>query len=256
MRGLGRRGGRRVRHHVASGGGAPTPIPETVPGLVEWLDTEETYVSYDGGSKASLLVGRYAGHNFTSSGTARPTWSGSVAALNNNPGLYYTTDDFMECVDGLAEKFDASQPHSIFAVVDRDSDGAAGAILGCNVSGSGTDRIICSFDSAGNMNYVRDSGGSATSVASTAGEGGSPAYVAWFWTPDTVNFTVNGASDGSGSVAKTPTLSQCAIGARKYLTAYANFLSGWVAEILIYDSVLSGANLTSINGYFATKYAL
>jgi glutamyl-tRNA reductase len=72
--------------------------------------------------------------------------------------------------------------------------------------------------------------------------------------------------DSTGSVATTSTTGANAVGSSNNVARIgagtssasslnaAYFLNGWVSEILIYNRVLSGTEITSVNEYLNAKY--
>lgn len=69
----------------------------------------------------------------------------------------------------------------------------------------------------------------------------------------------DGTPVSSGAYTRaTTTMNRFNIGMlnNQTFTAGGRFLDGWIAEIIIYDSVLSSGNITTVEGYLDTKWGL
>lgn len=233
----------------ASGGAAPVTPETAATGLIEWLDPSATYVTETAG-RVSSFVGRTTGYEFLqASGPAQPLWS--ATGVLGQPAMYFDGARFMESIDGLAELLDGSAANSVYAVVDRDTAAAQNAVLSLGEqSGGFTEYVIMrSASTSGNIEVNR--AGTLTTGATAIGT--SPEYVAWHYGSAACAFRVGGAAVAGGASATTPACDLTVLGARK-VGSYAAYMTGWIAEIMIYDHVLTAGEIAALEGYITAKY--
>jgi hypothetical protein len=187
------------------------------------------------------------GRNLTQ-GTAgnRPTVT--AGAINGHPAIAFTTDQFLENLS-----FNLSQPFSVVCVARPDTADTTWHVI----VGDATGFTYTNF--AWDAQY---SGGGTTGswtiyAGSTLNDTSYVSPGSWSWAIGNIdgssstiyqNGTLRASGDG-GSLGTT------GVYVSKLVDALGGF-GGLIAEILIYDHVLSGTERTTLASYVSGQYAL
>lgn len=232
-------------------GGAFTPTD--IAGLQLWLKADSLSLS-DNDPISTWTDSSGNGNNATGTLTARPLYKTNI--INSLPVVRFDgSNDNLVITD--VNGLDLTGDQSIFVVMST-SD-ATGAIVSHHNSGApftGWTFAVGIITPANNnkLAYWSNGKGSWVNDAGTTAANGSPHLASvirtsgsiTFYTDGTAGSTNTGHSNGSSSA--NIFLGQTADG--------LNVLAGDIAEILVYDSALSGGNLTNVKSYIAAKYAL
>jgi hypothetical protein len=230
-----------------------TFTPSSITGLQLWLDASDSSTIFNassGGSDVSPggAIGRWQdksgnGRHFVASGSAMPTFTSS--GLNGRSVVTFngTANNLTNSTNII---FFSSV--TIIAVVRR----VSGAYGGFITSQTGDDGPSLLIDN--NKLFVRAGSGSAQTVATSANFTGPSVATAVInnWTP---SLYVNGSLVGTGSFADVRgEASTTSIGT--YRVGDTNFLNGYIAEMVVYNSVLSNANRSAVESYLMSKWAI
>ncbi len=212
-----------------------------------WLDANSAYVVQSGGTVSQWTDRSGNGRNFVQATMAnQPSWTSSV--INSLPALGATGSQWV----GYPGSGFPVQMTSFYVIQ--------------NSTGSGFQGLVCDNPGGNNPGYsayalgqgIYSSGAYfvATSVFNQFGSpgtssqlyelscdrgGSSPQMYAY------VNGTLLSTFDDNGSGAN-PGIS--------LLAGYTGYWNGYVAEVMIYNSILSGSDRMAVESYLMTKYAL
>ncbi len=224
-----------------SGSSAAAFVPTDIAGLQFWVKSD-TGITKDGGDLVSQWDDQAGSARHLTEATNKMLWVDNQ--LNGKPIIRG---------DGVNDKmstglFDVAQPATWFAVFKITTHTSGAGIVG------GVAAVSCGIILRGSplVHVIDENVGDGASV-------NSPGAVFALY-----KGIFNGASsvialnDGADQTA-APNFTSAApndgvfLGGRSGGSGFGNFD---VAEILIYNSVISGANLTSVKNYLNTRYAL
>jgi hypothetical protein len=242
---------------------APSFAPTDIANCILWLDASHAAsFTFSSGSVVSQWSDRSGGaRHMVSGGTNQPSRSGT---MNSLPTVVFDgTDDYME-YDAGSDVIDVS-PWSFFAVVKDTSGNSSERILTSRQSATGS----ADFESPNAIYGTRNSGAFFNAYAAgTTGTNqtlsASTAYV--------VRSTLNGSNSVQVAVnAVTTTAAAAAAPANQRYLRLAQVsgstsnppvtfgTDGWhgeIAEVVLYNSALSGSDITTVETYLATKWGI
>jgi hypothetical protein len=227
---------------LARRGAAPyvPPLPATITGLQFWLDAANLPVVADGTNLTTWPDRSTFGRNAVGAGTPAKYYSGVV---NGKPVVRWTIADTH--FDSTAPSSDPSQTILVVAsLADTTGDHTF----------TGPDAATApAFYASGTGLDVQNYGVSFPGLAPGAGLVAGTFFVA------TTSFTSGACTfwkDGTQVGTDTGTYSFTARTTRVGMMAGAAAMKGDIAEILRYDSVLSGANRIALHAYLGAKYGI
>lgn len=230
---------RRIQTAMQSGGGAAAFSPTDIAGLQIWLDASQIVGLNDGDAVATWSDLSGNGYNATQ-GTAskRPTYQ--TSEINGKPCVRFDgVDDFLRC-----SSFSQAQPLTVLCV--------GNSISGGRFFDGATSRLLIGYQGGTDVIFF----------AGTVNAQFSGYALPWPWRYYTGVFNaassqqfVNGASVGTANPGNQ-SLVDLHVGCGYYLGVPAEFLSGDIAELIIYNSSLSAGNLALLHAYTASKYGL
>lgn len=249
---MNRRPGARNNRGRISAGGAPAPFTPAAYSPVGWWRSDLGVTLNGGDVSAWADQSGNGSHLLQANPALQPLYSASDANFGGQPSITLTAanGDCLECLTGGSS---GNPQHSIFAVLR-------------------TGALAASF--AAFVNYGRST---ASTSSSLIGENSGDA--AWYGgggqtLPTGANLVTattyrlgkthngtdtqgyrNGATDGA-TAARTYTLASppgYLIGGRDGATGLSNFT---IVEWVVYNSVLSGAQITTLDDYFRARYGL
>lgn len=233
---------------AAASGGGSTPVPLTIADLCIWYKSDPMVAS----AGASVTVLQNYVPWFAASSFAVATGAGcsvSATQLNSLNVITSPGSNLNEFIITAGAGFVLAAA-TFFVVAKPTGSFASSPTI---VSG-GNSCLELGFTTSGNLNLV------SSFVANLAH--GSTAFTAGTWAQANCTyvsstgayaFRFNRTADGSG----TATVSAIS-GSTKVLlfeqTASSNFYAGDIAEILVYNRVLSGGEITSVENYLHSKW--
>lgn len=217
-------------------------LPSDIAGLQLWVKSD-TGVTDAGGGACSSWADQSGNSRDLTEGTNRP--SIQSAQVNGYPGIRF---------DGSNDKltspsFTLNQPFTVFAIVKVITNTNPRRIFG-STGGTVTKPVL----RGGSTVQLNDesSGADGASVSMTSGTyyllkvvGNSTSSV----------MALNNGSDATSASDINDPLTSAA-GFQLGCNAGASFANVEYAEIAIYDSSITGTNLTNLLTYFQTRYAL
>lgn len=232
-------------------------VPTDIAGSLLWLDASDiTTLWQDSGRTSQVSAnGQSVGAWDDKSGNARHMTNGTAAEQPTyQTGIFgslaaVSFDNGDRLLHTLAA---TTKPFSMFAVIKRNADTQEDAIFGSSASAGLEWRV----DSTAHHQTILSDG--TASIASGTGTILTTEKKILGVTYSGVGvyaFRMNGASDGTGTNDVALTSGQIRLG---FSTGGGGneFFSGHIAEFLFYDSVVSAGNITSIESYLNSKWAV
>jgi hypothetical protein len=207
------------------------------------------YDSSSGGSVVSAggSIGRWQdksgnSRNFTATGSLRPTLTAS--GLNGKSVVSFGGGNQLTSSTNIIN----SASVTVCGVFQRTSGNYGGFITSCD----DTDGSPALLIDATKLAVRSGSGVSNLFIASAAFTG--PSVVAFVNNSSTPSLYVNGSLIGSGNYASPSSSTTTAIGT--YRLSQANFLNGYIAEMVVYNSALSSSDRSAVESYLKAKWGI
>lgn len=223
--------------------------PDAIAGLTGWFRADLVSGISDGGA-VTTWADQSGGARDLTQGTAanKPTYKHSVA--NGRPAISFDgIDDFMDTT-ALMSAFIGASAGTIFVVYFVPSDASGTQYLLSDTAA--TPNVQAYVDSTPNFVALNNDGASDTAAKSTT----LGAWHVGLWMHDATN--INAGNDD----ADTAALASTASGATSSLAnplrvgrSGSTYLKGYIAEIVVYNAILSEENRRRVEKYLATKYA-
>lgn len=228
----------------------PDPLPYLATDGVNRIFLQTARWSYD-------LAGNPVSPYFVQQGVSTAQPLSEPAGLFGKPSIYYTTDDFLATADAvLANLLDGTQPHTLYAVIDRDN--TTGLYAGNNVvtlgdSGSSAHSQLWGSASTDVDLMYRGLGGGGT-VTGTIPLGVSPVRITASYAPGTATLWVGGNQSASASISSVTTCDRLYIGVQRFAASFTNYMYGRMGLILIYRIFHSAAQRAYVWGLLQSYY--
>ncbi len=227
-------------------------VPTDIPGLQLWLKADGTLWQDSARTTPATAnndpVGAWddasGNANYAIQATAgfRPLLKTSV--VNSKPVVRFDgTDDFLAFTATLVPA-----PVTVFVVLLPADSGVN--TLTCGLTASLQYRIE-GYKQRLVKCQVADMGFSSTAMSSTLFS-----IIGFTYSSPDAAFRLNGAADGTLSSAQTFTLPETVLGKNVGAGTDDEDFAGDIAELLYYDSVLSGGNIASVEAFLNAKYAI
>ncbi len=223
-------------------------------GLVIQLDAG-TLTGFNDGDEISSWISSVGGTAFnTHSDTSKPQYYSSVANLGGQAALYFDTD----CLEASGTfGITGADGRTVIAVwADAVNTGANYQHI-LHMGKNTTDQAYgISVNRKDNTNAVGNhSWGNGANAALKATSAGNTAAFTYDGKKD--NFIVNGEYAGNWSRTLNTAANTTLIGSRLNPgESSTEGIKGYVAEVLIYDRPLTGAEMLAVNSYINSKYSL
>jgi hypothetical protein len=223
--------------------------PISIAGLRLWLKADALQGLADGNALTTWPDSSRSGNNFTQTTAAnQPTYQ--TAEVNSLPCVRFVTDDFL---DGLAtSSFISASAYTTWVVYKATSNVAEQPLISDGIFFTS---VFWSLAINASNIVVRNNDGSDDQSTVSADVAGS-----WTWArgrhdTGTIYAKTKGGAESAGTASgNTATLTDTVrIGA---YNAANNPFGGDIAEILVYNTVVSAEDRTKVENYLASKYAL
>jgi hypothetical protein len=251
-----------------SGGVAPF-TPSSIAGLKAWYDASDTATISVSGTAVTQWNDKSAnGYNVTQGTSARRPISG-VSTRNSLNVIDFDGNDMLTAATASNWTFMHDSTNcTVFWAISFGASAAVDNTIVCTASTTGQAGIYISKNPSDLLyaEVYRGVGGTLVSALASGSVPDSSAKYASMLLDNTnatasnrLRYKINGGSDLTGNT-QTGVISTAApqnplyIGA--YDTAGAGGLIGSVCEIVIYSGLLSGTDITSVNSYLASKWAI
>ena len=217
----------------AGGGGF---VPSDVAGLQAWYTGDD----YDGTTATDLS----SNSRNATQGTSGNRPSLQTAVINGHDVMRFDGgDDFLDIASGISVS-----SYTVFVVAKLTPTFNAQSLVSGSSSGS-PDLGINSSD-----RMMQEKNGTALILAGAADTtNGSFRIYHYTYNGSTAYNYLDGVQDSTGSSSETFSAAINRLG-RRFITD--QYVSGDVAEVIIYNSVLSGGDQTNVVGYLESKYGL
>ncbi len=229
--------------------------PTRLGGLALWLDAADANSITQSANAVSQWNDKSgkSNHVTQTTGLAQPIYTPN--GQNSKSTIAFGASQYMIMPSGLYSTPAAA--NTIFSVSKRNTESAALAFILNFSNGAGSLQNYLSYDNAtGNIDYCNNS--SSTFIAQVQAAGfiniNYQIITATFDGANTQTITSNNAatfSNASASVATT--IDRAWIGGK---TSSAFFLNGGIAELIIYNRLLSSTEITKVKRYLANKWGL
>jgi hypothetical protein len=225
-------------------------VPTDVTGAALWFRSDFG-ITLNGSDVLKWLDLSGNGKNATQGTAADQPEYLPTGGVNGLPGVSFDqgNSEFLN-LTGLAE---TSNDYTMFLIFDEGSGNTNQGFLGVNVGG-GTVACFASNADAGEFWVSSYDGAFTRRMAQvTTGE----QYLEWQWDSGSSEHRVyrNGEQIGSGVYGSPSTLANNGfIGRHPSVATY--YLEGTVSEIIVYNKVLSAAELTQVRNYINSRYSL
>lgn len=214
-------------------------VPTDIAGCTLWTAADEIVGLNDGDPVGTWedLTGN--GNDFLQTGSSRPTYNTNM--LNGKPVITFVAASvqYMQTA-GVVPAL--AQPYTCFTVVKVTGAGFQ-CILDSKVTAAGLLRI-----NSDNTGYQVFASSDLADVAATPSNWN---YLGAIINGASSNLYINGSSNPI--VTGAAGVNGVSVGA---LGNGASLLDGQVAEVIYYNSLLSGGDIVLVNTYLATKYGL
>lgn len=221
-------------------------MPPPTTNLIVQLDAG-TFVGSDGDPIGSLADQSGNSNNGTASGMLRPTYKTGI--VNGLPVMRFSRASGNMLLTPASASL---SNYTCFAVIKPSGTANYRPILGSIGGTGGLQWRLIATTNVQNLlkTLVADIGSSAVAMSISSFQ----VVAASFSAASTYDFYYNGSSDGGGTHAQTLTAGRTLnIG---YSDSDNDSFDGDIAEVLVYDAVLSSTNRDLATAYLATKYAI
>jgi hypothetical protein len=238
------------RTRTAAGGGFS---PSDISGLSLWLhpssgfwqDSARTTPASSDGDPVGAWDDASGNADHATQATAGARFSLQTAELNGLAVVRLDGGDMLQSAANAGQR-----PVTVFAVVRPTNFGNKRTVYGPSGGGG----LAFGFNPTSGTLFA-----DAASVANLGNSSGSASADAWvivglLLSGSTYEFRRGGAADGTGSNSTSLTTRDVQLGANQ--GAGSEPFIGDFAEIIMYDTAISGADVTNVEGYLATKYGL
>lgn len=248
--------------------GDAAAMPLNTPGLVLWLNADPAFVTKDAGNRVSAWFDATGATNNTTgqnvsqgTSTAQPLWVAN--GISGRPAVQFDGDDFLvNTVDNLLA---SGQARTMFVVGDGTDGQNGGGILAFRRStrvNSLGETYYAAHPTAPQIVYSDGVSGDNNTWGPDRRTTVNQPFVAAFMTTagEKPQVDLNASSQiiktgaSSGAVSAETGAAGFSVGGRADITP--DRWKGAVAEVLVYDHELSGAELNSMGYYLARKYSL
>jgi hypothetical protein len=229
--------------------------PTDIPGCALWLDADDQATIQSTGGRVTRWADRSNSHyDFTQ---PTPASAPTIGTQDGRGTITFDGNSYIAWWDATS----INLAHmTVFVVCEQTAEGgAAGVICGFPPTGSDWDRPdafamstadtsrFMEFGSAGPQNFVV-----------LIGEGLAPPSVfvgVLGGTPDTSLIRDGSERQSASTVAGRTMATGLIIGARTQNSrAIFNYFTGWIGEVIIYDTALSDSDINTVGQYLADKW--
>lgn len=232
-----------VAQNILTTGGTPED-PSAIAGLALWLKADAITGLLDAASVTQWNDSSSNGRNVAqATGAAQPTYR--TAQINGLPSVRFDGGDWLATAGNVTVK-----PNTVFAVMKFTDVSTARTILGPSAVGG----FVWRLDTPSRKPQLLKSNTAGIATATTALAAGT-------WVIAAASYSGVGAwafydqsvtADGIGTNDQTITATALRVG----VDIASDFFLGDIAELIVYDNVLSDADRLSVLSYLEGKYAL
>jgi hypothetical protein len=188
-------------------------------------------------------------HATQNTGTKQPT--NTAGQLNGKPALYFDNGDTLVLPSSFYAL--AAGAFTLFAVADRTSESGASDVI-FSLSEAGATRTYLRFESvSGQVNFTSNTtGGSA--VTRTGLTNTNYQIFRALRNGTSLQIQANNGAVGAGAFGADETgIDAAHIGS---MADSANYLDGYIAEIIVFNYALSAQEIIDVNTYLSAKWGI
>jgi hypothetical protein len=227
--------------------------PSTVTGLIRWYKADGTLYQDSAGTTPATADGDPVGywtdastsaaHSKQTTSTKRPTLKTGANGINGLPVIQFDGgDDYLS--DGATISL---KPFSIFAVFKPTNFSATRTIIGGHVNGM----QFRADQPSGTLHLVKQGAVDLGSASSNLTAATAVLVAGTYDSSGNYTFRINRAAAGSGTNNQTIPTDSIYVGSNN---AISEFMLGPIGEILIFNTVISGSDLTNIESYLSGRW--
>lgn len=237
--------------------GSGTEVPESISSLAAWWRADSGITL--NGSNVSDWDDKTGTYTISQSTPGnQPLYNSTDSNFNDRPTITFDSGTFewLEGASGLATSIRASAS-SIFVVARRNSGGSNHTLVGVGWTSLNSQYIWFYANSSNNLFYRRaGSGTSDDSGAATIGAGDRFSAAVTYSTSESQLY-LDGATDGAPfAMANDPsTVDVFAIGSL-VRTGPSNYFDGEIAEVAVYSTAITAADVLRLHNYAAVRYGI
>ncbi|MEE9510293.1 MAG: LamG-like jellyroll fold domain-containing protein [Candidatus Bathyarchaeia archaeon] len=234
-------------HNWESTGG----VPIILEGCQLWLDASDRPTVIESSDLVSQWTDKSGKDNDTdvqSTGTKQPTTNATTQ--NGKNILDFDGGDFF--AQALAIRTIPSGNNTLFTIASTTNDTSNERVLFMGVGG-GTRYGLTMSSNSGQVDYLSGTSGAAVSLSGVTKSDLN--IYSCFRDGTTLSISLNGATAVTGTGgADNSSIDEASIGS--YRLGVSSFLNGSIAEIIMYDRVLSSAEIASVETYLSNKWGV
>lgn len=230
--------------------------PKDIAGCVWWLRADDVTVKQGGVSEINDKSGN--GHIVTqSSNSLRAALISSVAAFNNMPVIRFTDAQWYEKIGGITLPFSSSAMTAfMIGSISTIPDTGPNGFFSYFTNTTGTLHVYARIQATGNLRVTME--GTPVDTTLSASPVNSAHIFAYTFTQGSLLTYKNGVAGATGtpsgflSAGATPLLR---VGTTDgAVTPTSTFYGGDIAEIIMYNTVLSTENRQKVERYLKLRY--
>lgn len=237
-------------------------LPASLPAPSLWLDFG-VYSSLTISSGIAGAVSQSANRASFAEATNKPAWNdaASVGSGMMRPCAAFTAGSShkLVCSDAaVAGLFDGTDAFTLFMPVRRGATGAVHTIFGVgSASANGYWQLVLDNNDDVLIQRVDSGGGTTQSVYATT-VNTTPILLTYIFDGSTSSLYVNrvAVSLTGNANGDLGTANKVAVGCRVVNSAYANFATAEIPEVLAWNTALSTANLDKLHSWAAYRYGI
>lgn len=232
-----------------------TFLPSSLTGLVLWLDANQIAGIVSGTSISAWTdQSGQANHVTQASAASQPVFVTNV--LNGKPAVQFNGGQTLAGPD-----LDLPTTAHVVGAVSAFSTAPSGvhyAIIEKGVLGAGQQYAIAFQNTTTVLQYNYFISGVAQEVATANTANSANSYKAHVvtWNGSAYSFYRSGVADGSLTTTLSGSLQNQLVRVGGDTDSSSNFLKGNITEVFLYNRILTSAELTQLNSYLKTKWAV
>lgn len=227
----------------------PPFLPTRIGGFQAWYDTtSDDYLTLDGTAITQFIDRSGQGNDTPVQGTASARPTRALSQINGLQAATFDGGDTLELPSALYSIPNGN--NTVFAVCKRNTETAqSNKIVG--LSEVGSQRLLLDYGSSAGSAFYQ-SRTAAGNGASSSGTNTDFNLFTCYRDGSTQSISRNGSAEST--IALGASEANCDAGHIGSLAGSSAFLTGAIAEILIFNRALTSTEITNINTYLSNKY--
>ena len=224
--------------------------PNHLPNLQLWLDAADISTITESSGSVSQWDDKSGQANHATQGTGSAQPLTSAATLNGKNVISFGGSDFLNLASGVFSA--VAGDNTVFVVCKRTTETGAFEVV-MNMRDSGVNKWLVIFSSVAGYIDFRNNNSGAFSQAKTGATNTHHQIVRGRREGITKAVTFNREAESTNNFATSVTVTSGYIGS---LTGSGNFLSGEIAEILLFSRSLESSEYQQVTDYLAAKWSI